>query len=85
MASPTDAADRRDDHRLPAHHSPQLPTCHADGPQHADLVRAFEHRQRERVDDPEHRDELGEEQQRDRDREELVDRLLLVAAVLLAG
>ena len=84
-ARPTSAADPGDDHRLATHHSPQLPTRHADGPEHADLVRALEHRQRERVDDPENRDELRQEQQRNGDREELVDGALLVAAVLVAG
>ncbi len=53
--------------------------------QHADLVRALVDRQRKCVHDAEDRDQLRQEEQRDGDGEELVDRARLVVAVLVAG
>ena len=50
-------AEERDDHRLRADHRPHLPPFHPDGAQQSDLVRALEHRQHERVDDPDQRDQ----------------------------
>ena len=42
---------------LVADHPPDLAAGHADGPQHPELARALEHREDERVDDPEQADD----------------------------
>ena len=65
--------------------SAQLPSGHADRTEHAELTGALVHRERQRVDDAEDRDDLGEQQERDEHREELVDRPLLLVVVLAPG
>ena len=56
-----------------------------DDPQEPELAGALEHRQRERVDDPEDGDDLRQRQDRDQHGEELVDLRLLVVAELGRG
>ena len=79
------ATDGSDDHRLPAHRPAQLAPGHPHRAEHADLVGALVHRERQRVHDPEHRDRLGEEEQGDEHAEELVDQFGLRVAHLVLG
>ena len=58
-----DAADRRRDDALVSDHAPNLTARHADGAQHADLPGPLEHREHERVHDPEEADENREREQ----------------------
>ena len=79
---PQDAADDRRDRRLVADHPPQLAAGHAHRPQHADLPRPLEHRQRERVDDPDQADDQAHRQQDVEELEEAVHEVLGVLLVL---
>ena len=54
---PERAADQRGDHALVADHPPHLAARHPDRAQHPELARPLEHRQHERVDDPEQADD----------------------------
>ena len=76
-ARPDDDADDRaedgEDHRLGADHGPDLAALHADRPQQPDLVGALEHRQHERVHDPDEGDDHGQGEQRVDQAEQLVD------------
>ena len=69
---PEDAADERRDHALVADHPPHLPARHPDRAQHPDLARPLEHRQHERVDDPEQADDHGQREQHVEDVEDRV-------------
>ena len=71
-------AEQGDRDRLQPHHLAQLPSAHPDRAQQADLAGPLDHREREGVDDAEHRDEIGQAEQRVDDVQELVDLLLLL-------
>ncbi len=66
-------AERRHDRPFPPDHASRLATGHADGSEQSDLANAFEHRERQRVRDPEHRDDDGQQQQDVDHDEQLVD------------
>ena len=72
-----DGAEQRDDHRLGADHRPDLAALHPDRAEQADLARALEHRQHQRVDDSDQRDEHGQREQHVHEPELLVDLVLL--------
>ena len=80
-----DGADDGDDHRLPAHHAPDLPTRDADDPQEPELAGALEHRERQCVDDAEDGDDRRQGEQRHQHGEELVDGGKLLVAELRTG
>ena len=61
-----------------ADHPPHLAARHADRAQQAELARALVHRQRERVDDAEQRDDHRQRQQRVDSPTQLVDLLVLL-------
>ena len=82
---PERAADQRGDHALVPDHAPHLPPGHADRAQHPELARALEHRQHERVHDPEQADD---DREREQDVEQVQDRVEagdLVVDELLLG
>ncbi len=58
---------------LPTDHRPDLAAGHPDGPQQTQLAGPFEHRQRQRVDDAQQRDEHREQQQDGDEAQQLVD------------
>ena len=60
---PEHAAEQRGDDALVADHPPQLAAAHPDRAQHPELPRALEHRQHQRVDDPEQADDDRQRQQ----------------------
>ena len=72
-------ADERGEDALPAHHPPHLAPGHAGRAQQADLPRALDDRQRERVDDAEQADDDGQCQHHDDDRQHLVQPRRLIA------
>ena len=84
-----DDADQRteegEDHRFRSDHDANLPTFHADRPEQADLVRALEDGEHQRVDDPDEGDEYGQGEERVDQAEELVDLGLLRRLELGAG
>ena len=68
-----DGAEDRQDHRFRADHGPDLAPLHADRAQQADLVGALEHRQHQRVDDPDEGDDHRQGEQGVDQAEQLVD------------
>ena len=79
-----DGAEQRDHDRLRADHGPDLTALHSDRAQQADLARALEHREHQRVDDADQGDHHREGEQ-DVDQPELDRRtawLMLAAAVI---
>ncbi len=83
--NPERGADQRRHDRLVADHPARLPARHPDCAQHADLARALEHRQHERVHDPEQRDDDREPEQDVEEEQEAVQALLLVLDELRFG
>ena len=81
---PEQRADQRRDDGLEAHDALDLAPRHADRAQHPELARALEDRQRERVDDPEQRDDDRQRQQRVDEVQQLVDLARLLLLDLLA-
>ena len=71
-------AEHRDGHRLQPDHRPQLTPAHPDRAQQPDLPGPFDHRQRQGVDDAQHRDDHGQPEQGVDDGQQLVDRRPLV-------
>ena len=74
---PDHGAENRDDHGLRADHLPDLTAFHPHRPQQADLARALEHRQHERVDDADHARQNRQRKQHVDQSELLVDACLL--------
>ena len=70
---PDDGAEDGQDDRFGPDHRPDLAPLHADRPEQADLAGAFEHREHERVHDPDERDKHGQREQGVDQAEELVD------------
>ena len=60
-----------------ADHRPDLAALHPDRAEQPDLPRSLEHRQHQRVDDPDQRDEHGQREQHVHQPEQLVDLVLL--------
>ncbi len=82
---PERGTDQRRDHSLVPDHPPRLAARHADRAQHPDLAGALEHRQDERVHDPEQADDDREPEQDVEQDQELVQPGLLVLDELLLG
>ena len=70
---PGHRAEQRGDDRLVADHPPHLAARHADRAQRAELARALEGREHERVDDAEQRHDHGQREQDVEDGQQLVD------------
>jgi hypothetical protein len=70
---PDDGAEDRQDDCFGPDHRPDLAPLHADRPEQADLAGALEHREHERVHDPDQRDEHGQGEQGVDQPEDLVD------------
>ena len=69
---PEDATDVRRQHALVAHRAAHLAARGADGPHQADLAGALEHRQDQRVDDAEERDDQAQREHDIDQRDDLV-------------